>query len=73
MSGGYLNEKKVQKLRVKYNLPGIHQAVISNGDHVLYLHMKDGSSFKVINDELVKSHPWSFHTSDFNTPIPPNL
>lgn len=70
MSGCYLNEKKVEKLRRKYNLPDIYKAAIGNGDHFLYLFLKDGSSLIVKNGELEKASPWRFHTSDFNKPLP---
>lgn len=67
----WFNHKKTEKYRQKYNLPDIHHVSIGNGDHRISICMKDGSEFNVEMDgSLTPSSPWSFHTSDFNKPVP---
>lgn len=70
MSGGYLNNKKVERLRVKFDLPNLHSACIGNGDHLLYLFMKDGNTYIEVDGNLFLSNPWHVHSSDMKMPIP---
>lgn len=70
MSGNYFGIKKLNQIRRKYPEMDIYSACIGNGDHLLYIQMRDGTQWIEDNNKIIQTFHWIENTSNPGIAVP---